>query len=235
MCLLTIAHGASERFPLVIAANRDEDHQRPTNAAHVWPDAPHVVGGTDAVAGGSWLAITADARFAAVTNLRGAMPRARSRGALVRDFVVSDAAPVDYASAVAAVAHEYAGFHLVVGQAEGEIVYVAGGAPVILERGIHAFSNAPAQERWPKVDIAIEAMRAALDKDGLVDELMMFLSTPHDTGVIEREVFIAGERYGTRSSTVIVVSADEVFFAEQSYAKGGLASGPRRVLRHHQP
>lgn len=233
MCLLTVAHGASERFPLIIAANRDEDYQRPTHEAHVWGDAPDVVGGTDAVAGGSWLAVTAEGRFAAVTNLRGAMPRTRSRGALVRDFVLGADAPLAYASAVAAVAHEYAGFHLVVGVADGATVYLDSlrPAPRPLPPGIHAFSNAPADEHWPKVDIAIEAMRASLATETLLDDLLRFLSTPQNAQTVEREVFIAGDRYGTRSSTVIVVSADEIVFAEQSFTRGGLRAGERRVFR----
>ncbi|MFZ2492907.1 MAG: NRDE family protein, partial [Thermoanaerobaculia bacterium] len=42
MCLIAIAHRASERFPLVIAANRDEDYTRPTIPAAPWAEAPHV-------------------------------------------------------------------------------------------------------------------------------------------------------------------------------------------------
>ncbi|HEV8657635.1 MAG TPA: NRDE family protein, partial [Thermoanaerobaculia bacterium] len=57
MCLIAIAFRAS-KFRLVIAANRDEDHDRPTLAAHFWTDAPNILGGRDALHGGSWLAMT---------------------------------------------------------------------------------------------------------------------------------------------------------------------------------
>jgi hypothetical protein len=90
MCLIAIAHRAHARFPLVIAANRDEDYDRPTYDAHFWTDAPDVLGGRDALANGSWLAIARNGRFAAVTNLRGAERKTRSRGALVADFVIGD-------------------------------------------------------------------------------------------------------------------------------------------------
>src|SRR5204863_200004 len=72
MCLIALAHRASEKYPFVLAANRDEDYERDTRVAQVWEDAPEVVGGRDALYGGSWLAIARNGRFAAVTNLRGA-------------------------------------------------------------------------------------------------------------------------------------------------------------------
>src|SRR5688572_10132374 len=119
MCLIAIAHRASARYPLVIAASRDEEYSRPSHAADFWPDAPDVLGGRDAVAGGSWLAITRTGRFAAVTNLRGATPRLRSRGELVRAFVTGDADPLSYARSIAVA--QYAGFHLLVGKAGGKV------------------------------------------------------------------------------------------------------------------
>src|SRR5437016_557368 len=74
MCLIALAHRASERWPLVIAANRDEFFARPTRAAHWWDDAPGVYGGRDLRAGGSWMAVTRRGRFAMVTNVRGVGP-----------------------------------------------------------------------------------------------------------------------------------------------------------------
>src|SRR6185436_20956068 len=126
MCLIALAHGVSERYPLVLAANRDEDYERATRVADVWEDAPDVVGGRDAVHGGSWLAVSKSGRFAAVTNLRGAVQRSRSRGLLVRAFVTSAIAPEAFAEEVARDAAEYAGFHLIVGSGMGE----AGGSVV---------------------------------------------------------------------------------------------------------
>ena len=129
MCLIIVAHRVSARFPLVIAANRDEDYLRPSRAAHAWDDAPDVMGGRDLVAGGSWLAIRRDGRWAAVTNLRGSAkgPDSRSRGALVASFVLGDSSPIDYASAVAREADAYAGFHLLAGIAGESLAYFATG------------------------------------------------------------------------------------------------------------
>lgn len=238
MCLIALAHLASERFPFILAANRDEDHERASHDARFWPEAPHVLGGRDALHGGSWLAVTTAGRFAAVTNLRGAERRARSRGALVGDFVRKDVAVHDYAGEVAAHAAEYSGFHLLAGLMCGEILYITPESQRALAPGIHALSNAPDGEIWPKVGFAIEAMNQAVsieDPTAIVDALMLFLTTPRGAGRVEDEVFIAGDRYGTRSSTVIVASADEILFAEQSHLRGGVRDGERRVFRLAPP
>lgn len=225
MCLIAIAHRASSAFPLVLAANRDEDHFRPTRTAHWWDDAPDVLGGRDAQAGGSWLAISKEGRFAAVTNLRGAVKREKSRGALVRDFVTADAAPLAYAEAIDVA--QYSGFHLFTGAIGGELAHLSGKA-VSLEPGIHGVSNAPHGEHWTKVGLAVDAVRDSLSLDGanaIVDALLRFLSTPRHTGSIEDEPFIAGDRYGTRASTVIVATGESVTFAEQNFGPGGVAVG----------
>jgi len=223
MCLIALAHGVSERYPLVLAANRDEDYERATRVADVWEDAPDVVGGRDAVHGGSWLAVSKSGRFAAVTNLRGAVQRSRSRGLLVRAFVTSAIAPEAFADEVAREAAEYAGFHLLVGETGQSVVYLASGAaPTVLAHGIYGFSNAPADERWPKVDLAIDEMRKSIDDP---EALLRFLATPRHSGRIEEEVFIAGDRYGTRASTVVMATTKQIRFIEQNYGRGGTAAG----------
>lgn len=235
MCLIALAHGASDRYPLVIAANRDEEHDRATRPAHFWDDAPDILGGRDALHGGSWLAIARNGRFAAVTNLRRSPPRSRSRGLLVSSFVQSEISPETFAATVFNEASEYAGFHLLIGEIGGSIVYVTGGeeavAPIVLERGIYGFSNAGGGEHWPKVDVAIAALREALTKDSLSDELLRFLATTRHSDRVEDEVFIVGDRYGTRSSTVVIATMDEILFAEQNYARGGIVVGEPHRFR----
>ena len=237
MCLIALARRASPIFPLVLAANRDEDYERPTRDAHAWEDAPDVVGGTDALYGGSWLAVRRGGRFAAVTNLRGAARRTRSRGSLVRDFVTGELAPAQYGEEIAKVAGEYAGFHLLAGDVGGDILYIAPEGQRVLSDGVHAFSNAPYGEQWPKMGVAADALQHALrigDSGPLIDELLRFLSTRRGTGSPESEVFLAGDRYGTRSSTVVVATPTGIVFAEQSYARGGEAQGERRLFRFLQ-
>jgi uncharacterized protein with NRDE domain len=241
MCLIVFAHAVSPRHPLILAANRDEDHQRPARAAHFWEDAPDVLGGRDLRAGGGWLAITTSGRWAAVTNLRGgaAPEHARSRGALVGDFVRGNESPRAYVDDVARHAAEYAGFHLLAGVVGGEVAHFSV-MPAIVPHGIHAISNAPHGEVWPKSAAAMEVMDDAIAlgyehaeqaEQAIIDHLLRFLTTPRGTGRIESEPFIVGERYGTRSSTVILASSEEIVFVEQNWKSGGVADGERRVIR----
>ena len=234
MCLVIVAHRVSPEFPLVIAANRDEDHDRPTLPAHWWDG--EILGGRDALAGGTWLAMTRTGRFAAVTNLRAA-PRAGapSRGELVAQFLRGDAAPLAYANDVAARAAQFAGFHLIAGQAGGEIGYVtnapgAEGAHRYAD-GVHGVSNGPPQERWPKVVAGEAAMQDALasggDADAITAELLRFLRSTRG-GTPDREPFVLNERWGTRSSTVIVAAAEEIRFVEQSWTRRGEPDGDAR-------
>ena len=219
MCLIIVAHRVSSRYPLVIAANRDEDHFRPSRVAHAWDEAPDVIGGRDLVAGGSWLAIRRDGRWAAVTNLRGSAKRPdnKSRGSLVTDFVLGDAKPLDYVRSIDRDA--YAGFHLLAGIAGEELAYFATGMDEarMLPEGIHGVSNGPPDAQWIKVERGIDAMRDALDRDEMPERLITFLSTPTPGEPIENSVFIIGERYGTRSSTAIVVDDDRIDFVEQNH------------------
>jgi uncharacterized protein with NRDE domain len=219
MCLISLAHRASDRFPFILAANRDEDLQRPTHDAHWWNDAQDVVGGRDALHGGSWLAVSGSFRFAAVTNLRGAEPRTRSRGALVGEFVKGTTDVHAYAAEVARHAGEYSGFHLLAGTVGGEIMYIAPENQETLAHGIHALSNAPHGEHWPKTALAAAAMEEALaleTESEIIEHLLRFLTTRRGATEVESEIFIEGERYGTRSSTVIVATGDEIVFVEKT-------------------
>lgn len=220
MCLIAISVHASQRYHIVIAANRDEFYDRPTRPLHVWDDDPNIVGGRDLRAGGSWLAVTRDGRFAAVTNIRGVDEalNPRSRGALVGDFVRSRIAPLAYAESIRT--EEYAGFHLIAGDRR-TVAHVATDTPSrLLDDGIFAVSNAPATIDWPKIVVAREAMAQALESD-LIDDLVRFLTTPRG-GPIEEEVFVAllERGYGTRSSTVVVMTESDIVIREMSHPSG---------------
>lgn len=84
MCTILLAWRCVPGAPLLLAANRDELVARPSDPPGVLVDRPRIVGGRDRVAGGTWLAIAADGRVAAVTNRLSEMrdPTRRSRGEL---------------------------------------------------------------------------------------------------------------------------------------------------------
>jgi uncharacterized protein with NRDE domain len=234
MCLIAIARGVSPKWPLVIAANRDEFYARPTRPAQAWDEDPRVIGGRDLRAAGSWLAWRKGGRFAAVTNVRGSGrgEGGPSRGLLVSDFVLGDDPPMPYARAIDGSA--YAGFHLIVG--DGDVVHCsnAGAGPESVD-GIFAISNAAPGSQWEKVDIArdflSEALKHEVDDDALVAAILKFLGSARG-GPIEREVFVASPSYGTRSSTVIILDADDdVLFVEQNYGVGGTPDGAPHRFR----
>lgn len=153
MCLLLLAFHAIPGCPWLLLGNRDEFHARATSAAAAWPDAPQIIGGRDLEAGGSWLALNRNGRFAAVTNVRSGAPRRgpRSRGELVAAFVQGAQPPAACAAEIADRRADYGPFNLIVGDRDS-----AWGASSLLDAawpmtpGIHVLSNGPPDVLWPK-------------------------------------------------------------------------------------
>ncbi|HVL58841.1 MAG TPA: NRDE family protein [Burkholderiaceae bacterium] len=238
MCLIGLAVGVDPAYRLVVAANRDEHHERPTAPLHWWTESAELAGGRDLQAGGTWLGATRSGRFAALTNLRSPQPRlagSPSRGELVAAFLRSRETPEDWARQVSPTATRYAGFNLVFGVFEPQVslrFLSASGDHSPLAQGVWALSNATLGTDWPKTRWLREQMSRLLDgapatgsaggEDGLIGRLFELLadeSVPPDadlpdTGVgldTERRlapVFIRGDAYGTRSSMVLLVRAD---------------------------
>jgi uncharacterized protein with NRDE domain len=244
MCLIFFAWRRHPDYRLVVAANRDEFHGRPTAPADYWEDAPGVLAGRDLEGGGTWLGVSRGGRFAALTNYRrGASRRsdAPTRGRLVSDFLVSESAPGDYLQSLANRAAEYNGFNLLVGDRESLYWFSThGGEPLMLDDGIYAVSNDLLDTPWPKVvrgKKSFQGLLAAGDIDQpamfdlLMDRQTAEDATLPDTGIgLAREralspIFIAAGDYGTRSSTVVLAGADgKVEFHERSYAPGSDAT-----------
>jgi uncharacterized protein with NRDE domain len=236
VCLLVLANQFDSRYPLVIAANRDEDHLRPTVPADFWEKNPDVVGGRDVLHGGTWLAVRRDGRFAAVTNIRGATVRQRSRGFLVRDFVAGSQSVDEYIDAIDRHVSAYAAFHLVLGDAGGVIAhYSNAGVRREIEPGLYGLSNAPPGEEWEKVAVAKRLAADRVRKHGGLDDiaadLLEILAMHTPDAPIEDQLFVRGDRYGTRASTAIVITPEEVLFVEQNYGPGGILQGEPRKFR----
>ncbi|MEQ7920032.1 NRDE family protein [Xanthomonas sp. WHRI 1810A] len=224
MCLIVFAWRPSHPQPLVLAANRDEFYARPTQPLAQWKDAPQVYAGRDLEAGGTWLGINADGRFAALTNIRNPdQPLGRrSRGELVAQFLTNDLSMDEYLLAVADRAGEYGGFNLLVGNRE-ELYFLSAIDPVPrpLSEGVYGVSNAGLDTPWPKLVKAKAALSAQLNDpqparlfDFLADADVAPVADLPETGVglatetLLSSVFIASPTYGTRASTVLIVNAD---------------------------
>ena len=103
VCLIAFATGVGENV-IVLAANRDEYHARPTAPASAWSDAPLVFARARSRGRRDMARVSRTGRLAAVTNVRGPAPerRERSRGNLCRDFVTGSADAATYGRRVIA-------------------------------------------------------------------------------------------------------------------------------------
>ena len=224
MCLIVFAWRPDHAQPLIVAANRDEFYARPSLPLAQWPEAPHVHAGRDLEAGGSWLGIGANGRFAALTNIRDPHqpPARKSRGELVAGFLTGDQSLEDYLADVVDRSPDYAGFNLLLGNHHELWHFNARmSEPVMLESGVYGLSNAGLDTPWPKLLKAKAALSAVLD-DPTPTRLLALLSDAQtapfaelpDTGVglatetLLSSVFIASQSYGTRASTALIVQAD---------------------------
>ncbi|KAB0504242.1 NRDE family protein [Pseudomonas lini] len=224
MCLIVCAWRPGHAQPLIVAANRDEFYARPSLPLAQWPQAPHVYAGRHLEAGGTWLGVGANGRFAALTNIRDPLqpPARKSRGELVAQFLSGDMSIDDYLSDVVARTLEYAGFNLLIGNANELWHFNARETEaVMLKPGVYGLSNAGLDTPWPKVLKAKAALSEVLG-DPQPQALLALLSDPQtaplaelpDTGVgqatetLLSSVFIKSPTYGTRASTALIVQAD---------------------------
>jgi uncharacterized protein with NRDE domain len=189
MCLIAIAFQMNERFPLVIAGNRDEFFTRPTLPLHLWRSAQGttILGGRDEQDGGTWMGFTPAGRFAMLTNVRNpqfnAPAQPISRGRLVVDWLDSDldahawCQPLD--------ASQFNGFNLIAGDWRlGECAYLSHPSFLTPNRpsagikyaqsamklvvtympvgSVDGLSNAALNTPWPKTDDLKSSLHSAL-------------------------------------------------------------------------
>lgn len=241
MCLIFFGLNFHPRYQFVLAANRDEFYSRPTAPAEFWNDAPQILAGRDLAAGGTWLGITRQGRFAAVTNYRDpqAATGTKSRGDLTTDFLAGDESVEKYLRRIEKNKNDYSGFNLLVGEfsrSRNELFYFSnrGEASRKLPAGIYGLSNALLETNWQKVEIGKAKFAEILQKSDWLSaaDLLPILAdqTPAadeklpNTGVgIERErilspAFIKTEGYGTRSSSVLLIDkTGKIDFIEKTY------------------
>ena len=236
MCLIVFATGVAPRYPLVFAANRDERHARPSRSASWWDDRPWIFGGRDLVAGGGWLAVDRRGRLAAVTNFRdpNAGPAKRSRGSLVAEYLSADVPGADFAADLANRSSEYGPFSLILIDG-ADVTYCSNRAPEAhLGPGVHALSNAALGDDWPKTRTAREGLERALDEATSLEPLFGLLAQRGAPQAGEDRyrsaLFIDGEVYGTRSSTIVLIDdSGRLTFAERSFDPSGAVIGDVRA------
>ena len=250
MCLIAFAWRAHPRWRLVLVANRDEFHARPTAPLAPWDEAPQIIAGRDLEAGGTWAGVASPGRVSVITNVRdlAADHSGLSRGLLVADFLGSTIPAREHAAELMASAADYRPFNLLTFDRE-DARYLgnhpsARAQPV--DAGVHGLSNADFNAPWPKTRALVHRLTdwLASGRHDDTDALFAMLSDQGrwpddvlpDTGIgIERErflssAFIVGETYGTRASTVILVDhEDRTTILERRFGPNGVPDGETRL------
>lgn len=236
MCLVLFAYKIDETRPLILAANRDEFYNRPTQPMHAWPSAPAILAGKDLEQGGTWFGVNTTGRFALLTNYRdpaNIRPDAVSRGEIIPDFLSGQSDARDFFKQEIPDATVYNGFNLLFGDIEN--LYWFSNQTGKVEKvmpGIHGLSNAYLDTPWPKVRSGTDELSAIIKKGVTEDALFNMLTDRKkpadnqlpDTGVgLEWErvlspLFIESPFYGTRSSTVMLADQNgEIKVVERTY------------------
>lgn len=245
MCLIICAYQYQSKFPLVVAANRDEFFSRPTQSAGLWQGnepSKAVLAGKDLTQGGTWLGINPGGHFAAVTNIRNpdkSSSGEKSRGFLVSDFLQSEIPAQDYLQGLISSLDLFAGFNLLLGDDEG-LYYLNNMDRAVrkLPPGIYGLSNGTLDSPWPKVNRGKSQVQDLLDSGKDVDThtLIKIMTNKDiapdvqlpDTGIpLELERLLSASfinnpqrDYGTRCSTAIVMNDQRnIRFSEQNYGR----------------
>jgi len=229
MCTLAVALHADPHWPLIAATNRDERLGRPAEdwAIRRPPAGPAYLAPLDAVAGGTWIGISAWGLFAALTNFHAGPPfpdpLRTSRGLLVLRALSRDSVAGAWAELRRTDPSTYNPFHLVVADVERAFLWrydgrsatfhdLAPGLHVITESD-HAGGSARAERvraRWP----------ARPDPAALREVLAQHADSPRDGTCIHLD-----PHYGTRSSAVVRL-APALAWSSLSVANGRPCTTP---------
>ncbi len=224
---MAILYKTARNAPILVAANRDESFERPTQVPKIQSGTPRVVCGVDRKAGGTWLGVNQHALFVAVTNRRKSTVPAdpRSRGLLCRELL-------DMRTAKEAAAHAaeelatgyYAGANYICADAEyGAVVY--GGdhiETVELTPGLHLITNGNLNDLQDPRQEFVHRMLTLHTLDSAVTFLAVAsraLSRKPDVSG-RRGVVITGGEYGTVSSTLLSLPEEKIQQAVYQYASG---------------
>lgn len=247
MCLLVLAWQVHPRYPLVVAANRDEYHERPAAALGKWPQPPGMLGGRDLRAGGAWLALDRERRFGVVTNFRelqAAQPGAASRGGLIPAWLAGTAPAREFFRQLEPSAGSYSGFNLLLADRDS-LWYGSNRAQPFareLPAGVYGLSNELLDTPWPKLTRVKQRFREWLEEGqstaaGLFALLGDRTQAPESQtlppGGLPREwerilsaPFVVHPQYGTRCSTIVLLGGGgELYLAERRFGAAGVASG----------
>jgi len=253
MCLLMIAWQAHPRYRLVVAANRDEYHERPAAPLAKWPPPAELIAGRDLRAQGTWLAVDRERRFGVVTNFRELqrpLPGAPSRGDLIPRYLGSAAAAAraragEFLAALAPHAPGYSGFNLLLTDADSLWYGSNRTTPFArpLAAGVYGLSNELLDTPWPKLQRVRRGFESWLRQPQppsasalfalLADRAPAEQAGPEHAGGLPPEwarvlsaPFVLHPQYGTRCSTIVLLQPDgRLLLAERRFDAHGQSAG----------
>jgi len=210
MCLLAIQYQAARDTPILVAQNREELFDRPTQVPRIQSGRPRVVCGIDRKAGGTWLGVNQYGLLVAVANRPKMIAPAepRSRGILCRELLNMQTAKEAAEHAASELATGgYAGANFICADAtSGAVVYGGNHLEIVeLTPGLHLMTNAdlndPNDERQEFVRRLLTLQRLDSAVAFLAVASRTFSRKPDRHG--RRGVIISGNEYGTVSSTLV--------------------------------
>ena len=237
MCILFLAINEHPDYPLIVAANRDEDFGRPSQSMHYWPDNPGILAGRDTLKGGTWLGVNSVGHFCAVTNFRTAESsndQAKSRGELVHRYLRNEETEKVFISRLQREHSLYNPFNLVFGCRDNVQVFSSIDSSLHhLSDGFHSLSNGNVDQHWPKMSSGVQRLTELIGENSRIElnklNAIMRDETKADdhelpsTGVslaVEKSlssIFIRGEYYGTRTTSYLLYSLKEIAVHETNY------------------
>jgi uncharacterized protein with NRDE domain len=246
MCLLVLAWRTHPRYRLIVAANRDEYHARPTAPMGLWQDAPDILAGRD---------LSAQGRFGIITNFRDVQarrPDAPSRGGLIPDWLQQAAAPETFLAQLEPEAQRYAGFNLLLSDADG-LYYASNRAPKFsraLAPGVYGLSNLLLDTPWPKLTrvrgefehwLAAQSAAITTSPEAAGERLFTMLADrtrslpdvhagarplPVEWVEILSSPFVVHPLFGTRCSTLAMIGYDgSLYMKERRFDASGEITG----------
>ncbi|TLY99173.1 MAG: NRDE family protein [Gammaproteobacteria bacterium] len=253
MCLLVLAWQAHPRYRLVVAANRDEYHERAAAALAKWPPPAALIAGRDLRAQGAWLAVDRERRFGVVTNFRELQPPrpgAPSRGELIPRYLNAPALAVSaqqFFAALEGEAQRYSGFNLLLSDRDSLWYGSNRASPFAraLTPGIYGLSNELLDTPWPKLQRVRRGFEAWLTRPqsgspAALFELLEDRTQAAEDGALPRSgsglppewdrilsaPFVVHPQYGTRCSSVVLLEpGGRLYFAERRFDPRGEPAG----------
>ena len=146
MCLLAIQYRLVPESPILVAANREEYYDRPSQPPSIQSGKPRVLCGLDQQAGGTWLGVNQHGLFVAACNrVRLITPvTPRSRGTLCRELLRASSSrqAVEVALEELSTSH-YNGVNYVIADSEsGWIIHGCDDVEVVqLDEGLSIISS----------------------------------------------------------------------------------------------